>query len=64
MSSENLWSYVACCTNEYSKKKEEEKEEKEKNATILAIYHRTLLVTMGNHVFTEQYMYLVLKVDL
>ena len=32
-------------TNEYAMEKE--KKEKEKDATILAIYHETLLATMG-----------------
>ena len=35
---------MACCINEYEKKKKE----KEKNMIISAIYHKALLVKMGN----------------
>ena len=38
------------CANKVAKEKEkEEKEEKEKNTTTLAIYHGTLLATMGDY---------------
>ena len=43
-----MWSYVACCANEYVK---------ENYMTILAIYHGTYITCDYGQLGTEQYTY-------
>ena len=42
---------MPCCANKVAK--EEEEKEKEKNTTTLAIYHGTLLATMGDYLLND-----------